>query len=199
MIARLQGEAVERSPGRLVLDVGRVGYEVLISLNTFGALPAAGPVSLHIYTHARESEMTLFGFADLREKGLFRQLQTVAGIGPRLALGIVSQMPAPDLAAVIRQRDVARLVALPGIGKRTAERIITELSEKMAALEAGAPSAPAAGGAIRADARLALLNLGYREPAVERALDQVLAAPGRHTAVPLEDVLRQCLRVLSGV
>ncbi len=200
MIARLTGTAVERTPGRLVVDVDGVGYEVLISLNTYTTLSEDGPVSLLIHTHVRESEMTLFGFAEAAEKALFRQLQTVAGIGPRLALGILSQMPAPDLAAVIRERDVARLVALPGVGKRTAERIVTELSDKLEGLvpAAGQP-AMVPGGRTREDARQALLNLGYREAAVDRALDQVMSGGAAPARLPLEDVLRQSLRVLSGV
>jgi Holliday junction DNA helicase RuvA len=200
MIARLVGEAVERTPGRVVVDVKGVGYEVLISLNTFAALPARGPVSLHIHTHVREAELTLFGFADTTERGLFRKLQTVAGIGPKLALGILSQMPSGELARVIRERSVARLVALPGVGKRTAERIVTELSERIDVAEmSSAAAADGVAGGLREDARLALLNLGYRESAVDKALDEVLAArrdPAVATA--LEDVLRRSLVVLSG-
>jgi Holliday junction DNA helicase RuvA len=197
MIARLAGEAVERTPGRLVVDVGGVGYEVLISLNTFAALPARGPVSLHIHTHVRESELTLFGFADLREKDLFRKLQTVAGIGPKLALGILSQMPAGELARVIRERSVARLVALPGVGKRTAERIVTELSERIAHTTADTPVDDGPAG-LREDARLALLNLGYRDIAVDRVLKKVLAGGEPAGAAELEEVLRRSLQLLSG-
>jgi len=201
MIARLVGEAVERAPGRLVVDVAGVGYEVLISLNTFAALPARGPVSLHIHTHVREAEFTLFGFADTSERSLFRKLQTVSGIGPKLALGILSQMLAGELARVIRERNLARLVALPGVGKRTAERIVTELSERIDETETGGSAAVGddAGG-LREDARLALLSLGYRDGAVDKALNEVLAAGGEPVtdAVALEDVLRRSLRVLSG-
>jgi Holliday junction DNA helicase RuvA len=201
MIARLVGEAVERTPGRLVVDVAGVGYEVLISLNTFAALPARGPVSLHIHTHVREAELTLFGFADTREKGLFRKLQMVTGIGPKLALGILSQMPAGELARVIRERNVNRLVALPGVGKRTAERIVTELSERIEETEAGGEAAADddAGG-LREDARLALINLGYRDSAVDKVLNEVLAGGGEPAtdAAALEDVLRRSLRALSG-
>jgi Holliday junction DNA helicase RuvA len=197
VIARLVGEAVERTPGRLVVDVQGVGYEVLISLSTFAALPVRGPVSLHIHTHVRDTELTLFGFAETGERDLFRKLQTVAGIGPKLALGILSQMPAGELAGVIRGRSVARLVALPGVGKRTAERIVTELSERLD--EAGKAAADGEAGGLREDARLALLNLGYRDIAVDRALNEVLAAGGEPAGANLlEDVLRRSLRVLSG-
>jgi Holliday junction DNA helicase RuvA len=202
VIARLVGQAVERTPGRLVVDVEGVGYEVFISLNTFAELPAEGPVTLQVHTHVREGEITLYGFAHGRERSLFRQLQTVAGIGPRLALGILSQMPAADLARVIRDRSIARLVALPGVGRRTAERIVTELSEKMAdvgvtGIAARSP-ADARAARLRDDARLALLNLGYRDAVVEKALDEVLAAERDLSAAALEDVLRRSLQVLSG-
>ncbi|MFQ5767115.1 MAG: Holliday junction branch migration protein RuvA [Acidobacteriota bacterium] len=198
MIARLVGIPVMRSPGRLVIDVGGVGYEVLISKTTFEALPPAGSVTLHVQTHVRESQIALFGFADGLEKRMFVLLQSVAGIGPRLALAILSGLPSLRLAAVLSKRDLARLVAIPGVGKRTAERMITELHEKMSEI---LPEGGQGGGApkpdpLRSDARLALLNLGYGETAVQEALDQVLLME-RGQGPRLQDVLKASLQVLS--
>jgi Holliday junction DNA helicase RuvA len=199
VIGRLVGEAVERAPGRLVIDVGGVGYEVLISLNTYAALPAAGPVELTVHTHVRESEISLYGFLDRRERRMFRELQNVSGIGPKMALGILSQIPVAPLVDAIERRDLSRLVALPGVGKKTAERIVTELSDKMAGLAKEAPGLPSPGdraGDSRDDARLALLSLGYKESVVNRALDEVLASGPERQAV--EEILRRSLRRLAG-
>ena len=199
MIGRLVGEAVERAPGRLVIDVAGVGYEVLISLTTYAALPPAGPVELAVHTHVRESEITLYGFLDRRERRMFRMLQNVSGIGPKMALGILSQIPVDPLVDAIQRRDLSRLVALPGVGKKTAERIVTELSDKMDALGSEATGSSAGGlpsGDSREDARLALLSLGYKESVVNRALDEVLAGGPERQAV--EEILRRSLRQLGG-
>ncbi len=199
MIGRLVGEAVERAPGRLVIDVAGVGYEVLISLTTYAALPAAGPVELTVHTHVRESEITLYGFLERRERRMFLRLQKVSGIGPKMALGILSQIPVEPLVDAIQQRDLSRLVALPGVGKRTAERIVTELSDKMDDLgteAAGLSSARAQAGDAREDVRLALLSLGYKESVVNRALDEVLAGGPKRQAV--EEILRRSLQQLAG-
>ena len=199
MIGRLVGEAVERAPGRLVIDVAGVGYEVLISLTTYAALPPAGPVELAVHTHVRESEITLYGFLDRRERRMFRLLQNVSGIGPKMALGILSQIPVDPLVDAIQRRDLSRLVALPGVGKKTAERIVTELSDKMDALGSeGAGLSPGGlpPGDSREDARLALLSLGYKESVVNRALDEVLAGGPERQAV--EEILRRSLRQLGG-
>ncbi len=199
MIGRLVGEAVERAPGRLVIDVAGVGYEVLISLTTYAALPAAGPVELTVHTHVRESEITLYGFLERRERRMFLRLQKVSGIGPKMALGILSQIPVEPLVDAIQQRDLSRLVALPGVGKRTAERIVTELSDKMDDLgteAAGLSSTGAQAGDSREDVRLALLSLGYKESVVNRTLDEVLAGGPKRQAV--EEILRRSLQQLAG-
>ncbi|MCZ6833629.1 MAG: Holliday junction branch migration protein RuvA [Acidobacteria bacterium] len=199
MIGRLVGEAVERAPGRLVIDVAGVGYEVLISLTTYAALPAAGPVELTVHTHVRESEITLYGFLERRERRMFLRLQKVSGIGPKMALGILSQIPVEPLVDAIQQRDLSRLVALPGVGKRTAERIVTELSDKMDDLgteAAGLSSTGAQAGDAREDVRLALLSLGYKESVVNRTLDEVLAGGPKRQAV--EEILRRSLQQLAG-
>ena len=199
MIGRLVGEAVERAPGRLVINVAGVGYEVLISLTTYAALPAAGPVELTVHTHVRESEITLYGFLERRERRMFLRLQKVSGIGPKMALGILSQIPVEPLVDAIQQRDLSRLVALPGVGKRTAERIVTELSDKMDDLgteAAGLSSTGAQAGDSREDVRLALLSLGYKESVVNRTLDEVLAGGPKRQAV--EEILRRSLQQLAG-
>ncbi len=199
MIGRLVGEAVERAPGRLVIDVAGVGYEVLISLTTYAALPPAGPVELAVHTHVREAEITLYGFLDRRERQMFRLLQNVSGIGPKMALGILSQIPVDPLVDAIQRRDLSRLVALPGVGKKTAERIVTELSDKMDVLGSEAAGLSAGGlptSDSREDARLALLSLGYKESVVNRALDEVLAGGPERLAV--EEILRRSLRQLGG-
>lgn len=201
MIGRLVGTPVRRQPGRLLLDVGGVGYDVHVSLTTYADLPPGGPVTLEIHTHVRDTEITLFGFVASEEKALFERLQTVAGIGPRLALGILSGMPPGRLAAAIRDRDVKRLTAIPGVGRRTAERMVTDLAEKVEDL-ALPESLPAAGderggpAGLRRDVRSALVNLGYAERDVERVLDEILARQ-RDLEVPIESLLRDSLRILS--
>jgi Holliday junction DNA helicase RuvA len=199
MIGRLVGDLLERAPARLVVNAGGVGYEVMVSLQAYAALPAQGPVDLLIHTHVREAEITLYGFMDARERILFRRLQKVAGIGPKLAMGILSQIPVGSLVDAVSQRDLGRLTALPGVGKRTAERIVTELSDKLDDVSAGpAPGSGAdrLGAGPREDARLALLSLGYKESAVIRVLDQVLL-PGESLPA-VEEVLRRSLQRLAG-
>jgi Holliday junction DNA helicase RuvA len=199
MIGRLLGDLMESSPSRLVVQAGGVGYEVMVSLQAYAALPAAGPVDLLIHTHVRESEITLYGFFDARERVLFRRLQKVSGIGPKMAMGILSQIPVAALVEAVSGRDLGRLTALPGVGKRTAERIVTELSDKLDDVNIDAAPGGTAGprgAGPREDARLALLSLGYKESAVARALDQVLS-PGE-APPPVEEVLRRSLQQLAG-
>jgi holliday junction DNA helicase RuvA len=204
MIGRLTGLIARRQPGRLLLDVGGVGYEVCVSLQTDAALPREGRVTLEICTHVRETEISLYGFVEACEKQLFERLQTVSGIGPRLALGILSGMSPLHLAVAIRDRDTRRLTVIPGVGRRTAERILTDLADKMDDLIAAA--AVGEGGrlpvridaGVRGDVRSALVNLGYRADDVENALDQVLAIEAMSDA-PLESLLRESLRVLARV
>ena len=199
MIGRLVGDLLERAPSRLVVNAGGVGYEVLVSLQAYAALPARGPVDLLVYTHVREAEITLYGFVDARERVLFRRLQKVSGIGPKLAMGILSQIPVVSLVEAVTRRDLGRLTSLPGVGKRTAERIVTELSDKLedvrVALVPGS-GVERPGATAREDARLALLSLGYKESAVTRALDEVLSSGEPLPAV--EEVLRRSLRQLAG-
>ena len=199
MIGRLVGDLLERSPARLVVNAGGVGYEVMVSLQAYAALPAAGPVDLLIHTHVREAEITLYGFVDAWERILFRRLQKVSGIGPKLAMGILSQIPVASLVDAVEQRDLGRLTALPGVGKRTAERIVTELNGKLDDVNIDPVSGTVSdrtGTGAREDARLALLSLGYKESAVARVLDRVLS-PGESMPA-VEEVLRRSLQQLAG-
>ena len=192
MIARLWGHLRERGHEDVVVDVGGVGYHVYVSTQTLAALPAEGTeVDLFTVTHVREDALQLFGFAEPGERALFQLLQSVSGIGPRLALNILSGMPAAELREAIRRRDLVRLTRIPGVGKKTAERMSVELADKLAAL----PEAPAArrDGAthdVAAQAVSALVNLGFRLPEAEGAVETAMRAG---TSV-LEDVVREALR-----
>ena len=194
MIGRLVGELLERSPSRLVVNTGGVGYEVMVSLQTYAALPAAGPVDLLIHTHVREDALALFGFLTAAEQTLFERLIAVAGVGPRLAIGILSGIETPDLVGALRSEDVARLTRIPGVGKKTAERLVVDLKDKMAGLEGiqTAPGEPA--GGPKEDLVSALLHLGYSRPEAERGVEKAL----KQGEAPFEDLLRRTLRVLSG-
>ncbi|MDX2166590.1 MAG: Holliday junction branch migration protein RuvA [Deltaproteobacteria bacterium] len=195
MIARLSGTLAQKSPEALIVDVHGVGYRVLVSLTAFAALPAEGePVTLAIHTNLRENALELFGFVAAAEQQLFGALITVSGIGPRMALNILSGVPADELTTALADGNVARLVAIPGIGKRTAERLVVELQDRVRKL-ALAPAASAdAAGASDAEAVSALVNLGYRPAEAERAVRAVVA----HGARELADVIRRALQKLSG-
>jgi Holliday junction DNA helicase RuvA len=199
MIGWLRGRLVEKHPDRLILDVGGVGYEVHVPLSTFYTLPDPGAdVQLRIRTHVREDQITLFGFAAALEQQLFDRLIGVSGIGPRLALAVLSGIEPDDLVRAVRTGDIARLTGIPGIGKKTAERIALELKDKLPAgavpAAAGAASAPAEADQ-RSDLISALVNLGYQRQAAERAVDAALRALGPGAA--FEAALRQALRGLS--
>src|SRR5215467_5646721 len=142
MIAHLRGTLLSKRPGQAIVETGGVGYDIAISVPTFSELPAAGAsVALHIYTHVREDALQLYGFMHPAEKQLFEKLITVSGIGPKLAMTILSGMPADEMSAAIRGNDVARLTRIPGIGKKTAERMVLELRDKLpAAAAAGEPT-----------------------------------------------------------
>jgi Holliday junction DNA helicase RuvA len=179
MIGHLRGTILEKTPNRVVVDAGGVGYEVLIPISTYTALPNEGAAAaLRIFTHVREDTLALFGFATPEEKNLFERLISVSGIGPKLGLQVLSGLPTPDLVAAIRSGDVARLVRIPGVGKKTAERIVLELKEKMTGVEAGPHGAPATGGAsglssMENDILSALQNLGCSRAAAEEAIRKV--------------------------
>jgi Holliday junction DNA helicase RuvA len=196
VIAHISGTLAQKIPGEAVVDVGGVGYQVLIPLNVFYRLPEIGaPVSLQIYTHVREDALQLFGFQDPAEKQLFLLLLGVSGIGPKLAVNILSGIAADDLSRALREGDQVRLVAIPGVGRKLAERMIVELKDKLAGLApAGAEFARAeAGSQLLLDAVSALINLGYKRPDAEKIVREVLKRGERS----LENVLKESLRRMS--
>jgi Holliday junction DNA helicase RuvA len=174
MIAHLRGRLLSKHPNQVVVETAGVGYEVNISVPTFSELPNNGSeVALHIHTHVREDLIALYGFLRPAEKQLFEKLITVSGIGPKLAITILSGMAANEMAAAIRGNDLGRLTKIPGIGKKTAERMVLELRDKLP--EAAGTSTPAAlvMSTMEQDVLSALLNLGYQRPAAEKALESV--------------------------
>ncbi len=194
MIARLHGVLHEKTPEQIIVDVSGVGYQVLVSLQTFYHLPGVGErVSLLIHTHAREDALQLFGFLEEKEKSYFLLLRSVSGIGPRLALNILSGIPVDALETALHTRDVTRLVATPGVGKRTAERLVVELQEKVGASE-GENGVPAtAPSPLSTEATSALVNLGYRPAQAEKMVRAVV----RDGHASIADVIREALRRLS--
>jgi Holliday junction DNA helicase RuvA len=171
MIAHLRGKLLAKHPNQAIVETAGVGYDVTISVPTFSDLPAAGAdVALHIHTHVREDQIALYGFLRPAEKLLFEKLITVSGIGPKLGITILSGMPADEMVGAIRGNDVARLTRIPGIGKKTAERMVLELRDKLP--EASVSTVPAipAMNATEEDVLSALLNLGYQRAAAEKAL-----------------------------
>jgi Holliday junction DNA helicase RuvA len=197
VIARLSGQLADKQPNRLVVDVHGVGYELAVPLSTFYQLPEPGnTVSLHVHTHVREDALALFGFATPLELAIFQRLIAVNGIGPRLALAVLSGIEPAEFVRAVQGGDVQRLTAIPGIGRKTSERICLELKDRLPEVgtsEAGAGGGPAAG--LRGDLLSALLNLGYGRGAIEPVLDRVLASPGPEG---FERRLKQALRELAG-
>jgi Holliday junction DNA helicase RuvA len=176
MIAHLRGSIHEKSPNQVVIEASGVGYDVQIPISTYTSLGDVGSVaSLRIYTHVREDVLQLFGFATAEEKTLFERLISVSGIGPKLAITVLSGLAAVDLIAAIRASDVATLVRIPGVGKKTAERIVLELKDKITTVAAAgkgeAAAAPASGfSVLEMDVLSALQNLGCGRPAAEEAI-----------------------------
>jgi Holliday junction DNA helicase RuvA len=195
MIGHLRGVLVEKRPNQVLIDVGGVGYQVHIPLSTFAALgDLRGEVSLLVHTHLREDAIALYGFLTAREKHFFELLISASGVGPNLALRILSGMSVDDLVPAIRQGDLVQLVRIPGVGKKTAERIVVELRDKMAALEAVEAERPAARPELDADVISALVNLGYDRRAAEKAVEHVRRDG---SAGGFEPLLRAALRELS--
>jgi Holliday junction DNA helicase RuvA len=193
MIAHLRGTLIAKHPNQAVVEAGGVGYDVAISVPAFSELPDAGSqVALHIHTHVREDAIALFGFLRIEEKRLFEKLLAVSGIGPKLAITILSGMPAADMTGAIRGGDVARLTRIPGIGKKTAERMVLELRDKLQ--DFGAPAPARAGSAVEEDVLSALVNLGYQRAPAERAL---AAASRNGTAGEFDTLFREALAALS--
>jgi Holliday junction DNA helicase RuvA len=175
MIAHLRGTLLTKHPNQLVVETAGVGYEVNISVPTFSELPASGSeVALHIYTHVREDLIALYGFLRPAEKRLFEKLITVSGIGPKLAITILSGMAADELSSAIRGNDLARLTKIPGIGKKTAERMVLELRDKLPETVGSATVPVAPMNPLEEDVLSALVNLGYQRAAAEKALASVV-------------------------
>jgi Holliday junction DNA helicase RuvA len=194
MIAHLCGRLLEKHPNRVIVDVQGVGYEVQVPLSTFYPMPEAGAeVSLRIHTHVREDALALFGFATELELQIFERLIAVSGIGPKLALAVLSGIEVAELVRAVQAGDVARLTAIPGIGKKTAERISLELKDRLPVAVPGPAGVTLADGDLRRDVLSALLNLGYHRPLVEKALDAAFGAPGDRT---FERVLKRALHEL---
>lgn len=197
MIALLTGELAQRHPEQIILDVNGVGYRLQVPLSTFYALPESGKVQLQVHTHVKEDAIQLFGFLTEAEKDLFALLISVSGVGPKLANTILSHIPTEELALALNQGDVLRLTAIPGIGKKSAERLVLELQDKAArfAIEGTSPAAETLKSGSESnheDALSALVNLGYKETLARKALKSLKVAPG----TPLEDILKAALKIL---
>jgi Holliday junction DNA helicase RuvA len=207
MIAHLSGTLLSKQATSVIVEVAGVGYEVTIPLSTFYELADIGsPVQLRIYTHVREDTLQLYGFKTVRERELFLRIISVSGIGPKLGITLLSGMSADEMIASIRTNNLARLTLIPGIGRKTAERLVVELREKVAAMssaeleeEHGAHAevkAEPTEDSVRADALSALLNLGYQRSSAEKAIDSALGEGGDIT---VESILRRTLRKLARV
>jgi Holliday junction DNA helicase RuvA len=197
VIAYLRGRLADKQPNRIVIDVNGVGYDVAVPLSTFYAIGEQGSeVALRIHTHVREEALALYGFATALELLLFERLIGVSGIGPKLALAVLSGIEPGELVSAIERADVARLTSIPGVGKKTAERIVVELKDRLPRVR---PEPAASGGAVppsalRDDVLSALVNLGYHRPLSEKAVDAaVKAAPDGS----FERTLKQALRELA--
>jgi Holliday junction DNA helicase RuvA len=207
MIAHLSGRLLLKEATTVIVDVSGVGYEVTIPLSTFYEVGDVGAnVELRIYTHVKEDVLQLYGFKTLLERQLFINLLSVSGVGPRIGIALLSGMSADELIASIKNNNLARLTLIPGVGRKTAERLIVDLREKMTALAASQPEvepgvrreaiSASPEDSVRADALSALVNLGYQRSAAEKAIDSVLNDGGETT---VESVLRRGLRKLARV
>jgi Holliday junction DNA helicase RuvA len=195
MIGLLRGALVEKRTGQVILDVGGVGYDVRISLSTFAALGALrDEVTLLIYTHVREDQLALYGFLTAREKHLFELLLSVSGVGPSLSLKILSGLSVEEIVPAVRRGDVAGLTRIPGVGRKTAERIIVELRDKLAAAETAAAEPRVARSQLEEDLSSALLNQGYDRRETERVV-QALRQKGAPAS--FDAAFRAALQELS--
>ena len=197
MIAHLKGRVLRKTPQEVIVDVGGVGYRVNIPVSTFYRLGDEGAeVSLRVHTHVREDALALFGFLTGHEQDLFERLIQVAGVGPKLAVNILSGIEAAELAAALRGSDIARLTRVPGVGKKTAERLILELKDKMPPVPEGASEAEAEPASTpKEDLLSALAHLGYSRVEAERGVDRALRDDGTGR---FEDLLRRALQIVSG-
>ena len=197
MIAHLRGRLFDKQPNRIVIDVNGVGYDVSVPLSTFYGLGDEGhEIALRIHTHVREDALSLYGFATTLELTVFERLIGISGIGPKLALAVLSGIETPELVRAIERGDVARLTAIPGVGKKTSERIIVELKDRLPRLRTESAVASGAPGpsALRDDVLSALVNLGYHRPLSEKAVDAAVKATPEGG---FEQTLKQALRELA--
>jgi len=206
MIARLTGRLIEKAPHQVILEAGGVGYRVATPLSTFCALPPEGTeITLRIHTHVREDAIALYGFSSRLEQDLFERLIEISGIGPRLGLAILSGLPADDLVSAIADGDSVRLRGIPGVGPKTADRVVLEMRDRVASLTrsaAGGDGAAKEGiSSVKRDVVSALVNLGYAGPQAEEAVRRATAADdlsgARDGAEPLQDLLRRSLRYIG--
>jgi Holliday junction DNA helicase RuvA len=194
MIGSLRGNLIDKRPNQILLEVGGVGYQVQIPLSTFAGLGALhAETLLLIHTHVREDQFSLYGFLTAREKQCFELLLSASGVGPSLALKILSGMSLEQLVPAIRKGDLAQLVRIPGVGRKTAERIVVELRDKLAAVDVAEPGKPATRSQLEADAASALVNLGYDARSVEKAIEKARAPGGSD----FESLLRAALQTLG--
>ena len=192
MIAHLRGRLISKHPNQAIVEAAGVGYEVNITIPTFSDLPTLGSeVSLFVHTHVREDALALFGFLRAEEKQLFERLISVSGIGPKLAITILSGMPAGEMVAAIKGNNIAALTRIPGIGKKTAERMVLELRDKLDSF--GVPAAAAAASPLEEDVVSALVNLGYQRAIAERAL----ARAGNISGESFDALFRKALAALA--
>src|SRR5205814_9450543 len=192
MIAHLRGKLISRHPNQAIVEAAGIGYDVVISVPTFSELPSLGSeVSLHIHTHVREDQIALYGFLRPEEKELFEKLITVSGIGPKLAITILSGMPADGMVNSIRSNDLARLTKIPGIGRKTAERMVLELRDKLPPAGTDQVLVIPSLSATQEDVLSALLNLGYQKAAAEKALAAV------EKNAPFDAMFRSALAVMA--
>ena len=205
MIALLRGRLLEKHPNRIIIDVGGVGYDVFVPLSTFYSLGEAGApgdeVALRIHTHVREDALVLYGFATRLEQDLFERLISVSGIGPKVGLAVLSGIEPVELIRAIERGDLARLTAIPGVGKKTAERIVLELKDRLprAAPAPAAPGedTPSAPSQMRVDLLSALTNLGYHRPLAEKAAEAAVKTVGSTSDAGFERALKQALREVA--
>jgi Holliday junction DNA helicase RuvA len=196
VIAFLRGKVIDKQPNRVIVDVAGVGYDVHVPLSTFYEIGDEGTdVALRVYTHVREDTLQLYGFLTDLERQVFERLIGISGIGPKLAIAVLSGMDSREVIVAVQRGDVARLTGIPGIGKKTAERIVLELKDRLTQLAAPAAigaSPTSSGDRIRVDLVSALQNLGYHRQQVERAIDSVTST----SEVTFEQALRDALREL---
>jgi Holliday junction DNA helicase RuvA len=196
MIAQLRGQLARKSVQEAVVDVGGVGYRVLIPLSTFYKLgPEGDTLTLLVHTHVREDALVLFGFLTYDEQVLFERLISVSGVGPKLGISVLSGIDPAELVDALRTSDVARLTRIPGVGKKTAERLVLELRDKLPVLGGPSETPQTPPSSMKEDLLSALANLGYSRPEAEKGVDRAMRD---EAGAPFEDLLRRTLRILSG-